>query len=131
MNVYLAIKFHEDCKNRELIEQISDSLQKAGFNVNVVVRDYEEWGEVKFNPQELMKLTFELINKSDILAVEFSEKGVGLGIEAGYAHAKDKPVIVIARKGSDISPNLRGIAKEILFYDQPEELTEKFKNLKL
>lgn len=131
MKVYLAIKFHEDCKNRELIEKISESLRKAGFNTTVMARDYEKWGEVKFNPKELMKLTFELINRSDILVIEFSEAGVGLGIEAGYAYAKDKPIIVVAKRGSEISTTLRGIAKEVLFYNKPKELTEKFKRLNL
>ena len=76
MKAYLAIKFHENCKNRELIEQISESLQNAGFNSVVMIRDYEKWGKVKFTPEELMKLTFKLIDESELLIVEFSEKGV-------------------------------------------------------
>jgi len=131
MKAYLAIKFHENCKNRELIEQISESLQNAGFNSVVMIRDYEKWGKVKFTPEELMKLTFKLIDESELLIVEFSEKGVGLGIEAGYAYAKNKPIIVVAKKDSDISTTLRGISKEVFFYDKPEELTEKFNDLKL
>jgi nucleoside 2-deoxyribosyltransferase len=73
-----------------------------------------------------MKLTFELINKSDFLIIEFSDKGVGLGIEAGYAYAKGIPIIVIAKKGSDISNTLKGIAKKIIFYEDPEELVKEF-----
>ena len=130
MNFYLVIKFYEDCKNRKLIEQISKSLKNANFNSTVMVRDYENWGEIKFKPKELMKLTFKLIDKSELLVVEFSEKGVGLGIEAGYAYANNKPIIVIAKKDSYISTTLRGIAKEIFFYDTPEDLTTMFKNLK-
>lgn len=131
MKAYLAIKFHEDCKNRKLIEQISESLQNAGFNSVVMIRDYEKWGKVKFKPEELMKLTFKLIDESELLVVEFSEKGVGLGIEAGYAYAKNKPIIVVAKKDFDISTTLRGISKKVFFYDEPEELTEKFKSLEL
>ena len=131
MKAYLAIKFHENCKNRKLVEQISEALQKANFNATVMIRDYEKWGKVKFTPEELMKLTFKLIRESEILVVEFSEKGVGLGIEAGYAYAMNKPIIVIAKRESDISTTLRGIAKDVFLYDNPEELTEKFKNLNL
>lgn len=130
MKVYLAIKFHEDCRNRQLIEKISESLNKAGFKTTVMVRDYEKWGEIKFTPQELMKLTFQSIDKSDVLIVELSEKGVGLGIEAGYAYSKNIPIIVIAKVDSDISNTLRGIAKNVIFYEEPEELTEKFKELR-
>ena len=127
-NAYLVIKFHENNKNKALIENISKSLLDAGIQTTVMARDFEKWGKVHFSPEELMKLTFELINKNEILIVEFSEKGVGLGIEAGYAFAKNKPIIVIAKEGSDISNTISGIAKEIIFYNNPEELVIKFKN---
>ena len=129
IKAYLAIKFHEDCRNKDLVESISAALDKAGIDATVMVRDYEKWGEVKYTPKELMELTFKLIGESDLLVIEFSEKGVGLGIEAGYAHSKNIPIIVIAKKGSDISDTLRGISKEVFIYDDPSELTERFRGL--
>lgn len=131
MKVYLAIKFHEDLSNRELIERLSERLHQAGFETAVMVRDHEKWGKVTFTPQELMTLTFTLIDESDILVIEFSEKGVGLGIEAGYAYSKKKPIVVIAKKDSDLSTTLQGIASHVIFYDNVEELTEKFRTLSL
>ncbi|MDP6293441.1 MAG: nucleoside 2-deoxyribosyltransferase [Candidatus Woesearchaeota archaeon] len=128
MKAYLAVKFHED-RNKALIEGLSEALNKAGITTTVMVRDHEKWGEVKFSPNELMKLAFSIIDRSDMVMVEFSEKGVGLGIEAGYAHAKNIPVIVIAKENSEISNTLRGIAKEVIFYETPEELTEKMSHL--
>ncbi len=127
-NAYLVIKFHENNKNKELIENISKSLAEAGIQTTIMARDFEKWGKVHFSPEELMKLTFELINKNEMLIVEFSEKGVGLGIEAGYAFAKNMPIIVIAKEGSDISNTMKGIAKEVIFYNNPKELVTKFKN---
>ncbi len=129
-NAYLAIKFHENNQNKELIENICQSLTEAGIQTIVMARDYEKWGKVHFLPEELMKLTFELIDKTEMLIIEFSEKGVGLGIEAGYAFAKKIPIIVIAKEGSDISNTLKGISKEIIFYNNPKELANKFKNRK-
>lgn len=129
MKAYLAIKFHEDYKNRELVEKVSGSIDSAGFKTTVMIRDYEEWGNKRYSPKELMELTFRLIGESDLLVIEFSEKGVGLGIEAGYAYSKGIPIIVVAKKGSDISDTLRGLAKEVIFYDNPEELTGRFKAL--
>ncbi len=126
-NAYLAIKFHENNNNKELIENISKSLAEAGIKITSMARDFEKWGKVHFLPEELMKLTFELIDKNEMLIVEFSEKGVGLGIEAGYAFAKKKPIIVIAKESSDISNTLKGISKEIIFYNNPKELANKFK----
>ena len=37
------------------------------------------------------------------------------------------PIIIIAKRDSDISNTIRGIAKRIIFYDKPEELVEKLK----
>ena len=118
--VYLSIKFHEDYKNKELIEKLYNSLSEAEFEVLSMVKDIEKYG--KLNLVELMKKTFEQINKSDLMVVEFSEKGVGLGIEAGYAHAKGIPIVVIAREGCEISDTLKGITKEIIVYNSPEEV---------
>ena len=129
-NAYLAIKFHENNQNKELIEKISKSLAEAGIQTTLMARDFEKWGKVHFLPEKLMELTFKLIEKSDMLIIEFSEKGVGLGIEAGYAFSKKIPIIVIAKEGSDISNTLEGISKEIIFYKDPKELTNKFKNRK-
>ena len=61
--------------------------------------------------------------------VDLTEKGVGLGIEAGYAYAKQIPIVVIARKGSDISATLQGIAKKLFLYDEFEDLNQLFQGI--
>lgn len=127
MKVLLAIKFHKDNGNRKLIEEISESLRQIGMETVVVARDFEKWGEEKITARELMGFTLENMEKSDLLLIEFSEKGVGLGIEAGYAFAKGIPIVVIAKQGSDISKSMQGLTKEIVFYNVVGELPEKLK----
>ena len=131
MLAYLAIKYHEDNSNKALVDALAGALEKAGVRTTIMARDIEEWGKHAFSAQELMRLTFEHIDAADILVVEFSEKGVGIGIEAGYAYARKKPIIIIAREGSEISSTLTGIATHILFYKQPSDLTSPLKRLKL
>ena len=128
---YLAVKFHEDNKNRDTIEDIAKSIEKTEIELIIMARDYEKWGKVHFEPKELMELTFKLIKKSDLLIVEFSEKGVGLGIEAGYAYANKIPILVIAKENSNISNTLKGIADNIVFYKEANELTQKLKEINL
>ena len=125
MKAFFTIKFHEDCKNKALIEEISNMLNERGIQNTTIAKDFEKWGKVKFEPKELMRLTFDEIDKSDILIVELTEKGVGVGIEAGYAYARNKPIIVIAKEDSDISNTLRGIAKKVIFYKNTKDLSEK------
>ncbi len=131
MKAYLAIKFHADYSNRKLIEDISDSLRKLGIDTVVMVRDFERWGDVKFTPKELMQKSFAEIYKSDLFIVEYSEKGVGLGIEAGYAYAKNVPIFVIAKTNSEISDTIKGIAKSIFFYSDSPDIARNPEFIKL
>jgi nucleoside 2-deoxyribosyltransferase len=121
MKAYLAIKFKEDFSNKETIENISNVFEKAGIESVAMALDGES------SPKELMEKTFKEIDSCDLMIIEFSEKGVGLGIEAGYAFARQKPIFVIAKEGSDISSTLKGISKQVIFYNDPEEIMEKLK----
>ena len=122
MNIYLGIKYHSDGANRDRIEMIADALEPNGHPVTCVFRDLEAWGQHKFPPNELMARTFEIISACDLTLIDLTEKGVGLGIEAGYAHAIGKPVITIASQGSDISETLSGISKDIIHYTDAVDL---------
>jgi len=74
----------------------------------------------------LMTRSFEEINASDAVVVELSGKGVGIGIEAGYAYAVGKPIMTIARRGSDISETLCGISDKVLLFQEMETVTALF-----
>lgn len=127
---YLGIKFYEDQRNIKLINDISKVLEELNYKAIVVVRDYQKLAPGDYSPEKLMKLAFKLIDKSDIMVLEMSEKGVGLGIEAGYAYAKDIPIIVIAKEGSDISETLVGIAKKIIYYKESKDLSKMLEGIK-
>lgn len=129
MRAYLAIKYHSNNQNRMLIEQISAALAKHGFETVCITRDVEQWGQVHFTPTELMQRSFAEIEASDIVVVELTEKGVGLGIEAGYAYARGISLITIARKGSDVSTTLQGISQQVFLYDDFDELPRFFQTL--
>lgn len=124
MKAYLAIKFYEDGRNRDQIEGITAVLAQQGINTVCVVRDLEKWGQIHFSADVLMQKSFHEIDQSDMIIVELSEKGVGLGIEAGYAFAKGIPIITIAKTGSDISETLRGISQDIFFYENMSDLSQ-------
>ena len=119
---YFGIKFYEDSRNRDEINSISVVLQDDGIQTVCIARDVEKWGEVTLSSQELMRITFEEIDKSDFVILEMSEKGVGLGIEAGYAVARKKPLIVLIKQGLELSNTIQGIADIVIQYSQPEEI---------
>lgn len=129
IKAFISIKYREDNSNKDRIEKISSALERNGFETVCIARDIEKWGQVKLSSVELMKRTFTEIDSSRLIVVDLTEKGVGLGIEAGYAHAKEIPIVVIARKGSDISTTLQGIARKLFWYDEFEDLTGFLKDI--
>jgi 2'-deoxynucleoside 5'-phosphate N-hydrolase len=122
MKVFLSIKYHEDHANREHIEQVCDVLAQRGCETFCVARDLEEWGRVAFTPGELMRRTFTALEACDLVLVDLSEKGVGVGIEAGYAHARSMPLAAMARRGRDISATLQGLARQVFWYDDAADI---------
>ena len=122
MKAFLSIKYHADHHNRVRIEAIAAAFEARGFETTCIARDVERWGQLKFDARELMRRTFAAIDTSDLVVVDLTEKGVGVGIEAGYAHAKNIPVVTIAQTGADISDTLRGISCVVFLYDRADDL---------
>lgn len=78
-----------------------------------------------------MQRSFAEIEASDVVVIELTEKGVGVGIEAGYAYARGIPLVTIARKAADISETLQGISQKLFLYDDMDELAQFFRQLKI
>jgi len=126
MKAYLGIKYHADHRNRDQINFLSSLIEEFDYSVTCITRDIEAWGKVSFTPDELMEQTFQIIDDSDVVIIDLSEKGVGLGIEAGYAYSKGKPVITISNK-PDISTTLLGISNCNCVYTGREDLVNFLK----
>jgi nucleoside 2-deoxyribosyltransferase len=91
MKLYLAIKYYPNQQNRDQIETISSILEQQGFETVCIVQDIERWGQVHFTPAELMLKSFAEIEASDVVVIELTEKGVGVGIEAGLCLRQRHP----------------------------------------
>lgn len=122
MKVYIGIKYHEDYRNKSIVDRLSSVLEKMGHETICIIRDIEKEGQASYNSDELMKITFSEIDACDLVIIDLTEEGVGLGIEAGYAFAKGIPIITVAKDGSDISNTLVGISKRVIFYNDIEEI---------
>ena len=128
---FMSLKFHDGEEDKKKIDDLTNALLLAGIKNVVMARDVEKYGKAVLpeGTKLMPDYAFPTMKKCDMLIVEFSEKGVGLGISAGYAYAIGLPIYVIAKTGSDISLTMKNLAKEIIFYDNINELTEKFKEL--
>lgn len=129
MKAYIGIKYHEDYNNKSVVDKISSNLEKKGYETICIVRDIRDDEQTRYTSNELMELTFEKINACDLVVIELTEKGVGLGIEAGYAYAKEIPIITMAKRGFDIYETLVGISNRIIIYDDIENIDVELKGL--
>ena len=131
LHSFYATKFHEGDEDRANVEAIEKALNKAGVEITLMARDVEKWGEAEIPAGKTLMTdyAFPAMKDCDCNIINFTEKGVGLGMNGGFCYAIGKPIYVIAKTGSDISTTMANIASEIIFYDEPEDLVEPFKRI--
>lgn len=135
IHAFHARKFHDDeegiAKDKAAVEALEKALNKAGITITLMARDVEKWNEAVIpKGKALMRdYAFPAMKQCDCNIIEFTEKGVGLGMNGGFCYAEGKPIYVIAKTGSDISTTMKNVAEEVIFYDDPEDLVEPFKRI--
>ena len=131
LHSFFALKFHDGDEDLAKVEAIEKALNKAGIEITLMARDVEKWGKADIpEGKTLMKdYAFPAMLQCDCNIIEFTEKGVGLGMNGGFCYAAGKPIYVIAKTGSDISTTMANIATKVIFYDDPEDLIEPFKEI--
>ena len=107
------------------VKAIKAVLAKLGVDPFVFVDNYD------FDiteEQKMMKQATVDIDKCDILIAETSDKGIGIGIEVGYAKAKMKPIIYLRHKTADHSTTVSGISDFQVIYENISDLQEQLEN---
>ncbi len=119
---YFGCKYRPGGVNRAWVDEVAEALAREGWELLNVERDLERWGEVQPDATTLMEETFRMIDRSDVVLIDLAEKGVGLGIEAGYASAKGLPVVAALPHGADLSVTLAGIATAVVRYGSADDV---------
>ena len=71
--------------------------------------------------RQMMQQAMTEMDQCDLLLAETSDKGIGIGIEVGYAKAKGKPVIYLRQKDAAHSSTVSGISDfQIIYLDRSE-----------
>lgn len=123
MKAFLAIKYYEDMRNKNLIESICKSFESGNIEMFAFARDIQKYGPCNLTDKETTKLAFEKIKSSDIFIIDASELSIGIGIEAGVAYSNNIPIYLVANKNAYVSNFIKGVAKKSYFYNSPEELS--------
>ncbi len=77
----------------------------------------------------MMTQAFKEIDQSDLLIAETSEKGMGVGIEIGYAKALGKVVIYIRNKSAEHSTTASGASDFRIIYEEPKSLATQLASI--
>ena len=126
MKAFLAIKYYEDMRNKELIENICYTLKN--IEVFAFVKNIQNYHKCTLSPNEIMQRAFKEIKSSDIFIIDATELSIGIGIEAGYAYSNNIPIYLIANKKAEVSNSIKGICSKMLFYEDINEISKLFAN---
>ena len=128
INAFMSLKFHDGEEDKIKIDKLTEALLKAGIKNTVMARDVEKYGDATLpkGKKLMIDYAFPAMKASDMIIIEFSEKGVGLGIGAGYCYANNVPIYVIAKTGSDISLTMENLATKVIFYNDYNDITKAF-----
>jgi len=122
MTAYIAISFSRRKWMDKEIAAMMDTLNEFKIASFVFVDTY------KFDltqEHQMMQQAMAHLDQCDILLAETSEKGIGIGIEVGYAKAKGKPVIYLRQKDAEHSSTVSGISDFQVIYLDTNDLKKK------
>ncbi len=127
MKAYVSAKF-AGTDNQETVEELCSAVERAGFSVTCTIRDFDDYGQEERDPSELTTFIFDSIEHADVVFLDMTDKGVGLGIEAGYASAFGKPIIALLADDGELSPTLAPLVKQTISYAGFRDLAEQLTN---
>lgn len=56
MKAYIAVKYHEDYRNKSIVDKISSVLEKNGYETVCITRDINIEEQDIYTPYDLMRL---------------------------------------------------------------------------
>lgn len=118
----MAVKFDKNQMHNPVIEMVKEVLLQRQIVPIVFIEQYHF---SMSEEREMMNKAMEEIDRCDLLIAETSVKGIGIGIEAGYAKGKNIPVIYLRHKGASHSSTLSGLSDYQIIYSDENDLSLK------
>jgi nucleoside 2-deoxyribosyltransferase len=122
MKAYISISYQRRRSLNTAITAIMSVLEEHQVESFVFVDHYkfEESQE-----EEMMRSALAELEQCDLLIAETSHKAIGIGIEAGYAKAKNKPVVYLRHKEAEHSTTLSGASDHRVIYKNTDDLQQQ------
>ena len=126
MQAYIAISYNKKNQLQPELDAIKEILKQHSIIPFVFVDNYN------FNPsqeKEMMQIAFAEIDKCNLLIAEVSDKAIGIGIEVGYAKAKNKPVIYLRHVDAEHSTTVSGTSDHAVIYTDTGDLQKQLNEI--
>lgn len=122
MRAYISVSFNKRKLLDKELTAIITTLKEFGIAAFVFVDHYKfEFSEER----QMMEQAMNEIDNCDLLIAETSDKGIGIGVEAGYAKAKNKPVIYLRQTDAAHSTTVSGISDSQIIYSDSRDLAKQ------
>ena len=130
MRAYISVSYSKIHSLRNILNCISATLNENNIEPFIFCDHYSF--DIA-DEQAMMQQALADIDRCDLLIAEVSDKAIGIGVEAGYAKGKQKPVLYLRQKDCEHSSTLSGISDYSIVYngtdDLEQQLTECIKKI--
>jgi nucleoside 2-deoxyribosyltransferase len=111
------------------LEHLSSMLSDMGHETFIFERDIKNWQNIDIPREESSKMVFSAMAECDgvIAYANHSELSEGMAMEAGYAKALNKKIILAVKNGSS-SSRVRSICDIYFEFDDIDELEEELED---
>jgi nucleoside 2-deoxyribosyltransferase len=122
MKAYISLSFDKRSSLSQVVTVINDCLDSFNITSLVFVDKYKFTVEQE---KEMMATALQEIDSCDFLIAETSVKGIGIGVEAGYAKANHKPIIYLRHQQASHSTTVAGISDYQVIYTDSTDLEQQ------
>ena len=122
MKAYIAVSFSKRKLVDKEINSIVEVLNEWKISAFVFVDHYQF---DKSQERQMMQQAMADLDNCDLLLAETSDKGIGIGIEVGYAKAKGKTIIYLRQKDTAHSTTVSGISDFQIVYNDSTDLKKQ------
>ncbi len=126
MKAYISVSY---TKRKELTNEIISLKKVLSQNKIDSIVFVDEYAFSAIEETEMMETAMKEIDHCDFLIAETSDKGIGICIEAGYAKAKNKPIIYMRKIAAEHSTTLAGLSDFKIIYTDTRDLEYKVLNV--
>ena len=119
---YIAVSYSKRNLYEPVLLAIAGVLGNAGINAFVFADEYT------FTEQQESTMMLQVMKDTDdcdLLIAETSDKAIGIGVEAGYAKAKNKPVIYLRQQNAAHAATVAGISDFQVIYNGTDDLQDQ------